>query len=924
MDPRKPLATCEVQSVSDQRGAEYRRFLGDESNETTRVLSDHPGPATNNGASEGLAPPVPGERIGRYELIRSLGRGGMGEVFLARDTKLGRRVAIKFLNSSDPEVGRRYIAEARATALCSHENIVVIHEAEETAGRHYMVLEYLEGCTLSAQLVGGRPLGSSRAVELILPVVRALICAHARGIVHRDLKPDNVFVTEGGIVKVLDFGIASAMHEERLPERPGNAVQGTLSYMSPEQWGVDTIDPRIDLWAVGLLLFKLLSGVHPLEGRQGAELAITADLATPTPSLRTVAPNVPEGLVEIVDRCLKKAKAERFPDAQSLLHALEPFHAERVRQGLKSGESPYPGLLSFQEADSGRFFGRAHETAALINHLRAQPLLAVVGASGAGKSSFVRAGVVPALKGSGEPWQALMMRPTSRPLEALVDALLQLGPSTRDATADLAEREALLTRLRTEPGFAGAAFRGHARRTGRSVLLFIDQFEELYTLVADPTERLTFTTCLASIADDATTPLRVVLSLRSDFLDRVSEDRHFMGELSRGLFFLSAPQGNALREALVEPAEMAGYRFESDDTIKDMLAHLEATQGALPLLQFAASKLWEGRDTERKLLTDASYRAIGGIAGALAAHADSVIRELPGPSQLLARSILLSLVTPERTRSLVSVEELRERSRDRAAVEALLSHLVRARLLVVQTSGGSATVELVHESLIAGWPLLRRWLDEGRDDEVFREQLRTAARQWEARGQEPGLLWSGEAIEEARLWRSRHSNELPQKEQAFLDAGFALATRAQRARRAVVGGIMGLLLVLLVGGAGALVQVQRARGTAVEQARLAGQEATRARAAETQVNEQLEHLREEQEARTHAQTEVERGRDELREANRMLEQALETARIESLSARASEREATTANSTLSKLLDQERKRAALLEKERRKIATELR
>jgi len=877
VDLKKPLATYAVPPAPAERGEVYRRFLGDPSGDTTGVFLDD----VDFEPEPGLAPPTPGEHIGRYELIRSLGKGGMGEVFLARDTKLGRRVAIKFLNSTDPEVGRRYIAEARATALCSHENIVVIHEAEENAGRHYMVLEYLQGHSLTAELTGGRPMGAGRAVELMLPVVRALGCAHAQGIVHRDLKPDNIFVTEGGTIKVLDFGIASAAKEERMPQGPNATVLGTFSYMSPEQWGVDTIDARTDLWSVGIVLFKLLSGVHPLEGRRGVELAIIADLATPMPSLRSVAPNVPEGLIQVVDRCLKKAKAERFADAQSLLRALEPFQAGRVSHELKSGESPYAGLASFQETDSGRFFGRAQETAAFLNRLRALPLIAVVGASGAGKSSFVRAGVVPALKRSGEPWQALMVRPSLRPLEMLVDGLLQLGQSTRGAMADLVEREQLLERLHHEPGFAGAAFRAHARRTGRNVLLFIDQFEELYTLVADPAERLAFTTCLASIADDATSPLRVVLSLRSDFLDRVSEDRHFMSELGQGLFLLSAPQGDDLREALVEPAQMAGYRFESSETLEDMLAHLQATQGALPLLQFAASKLWEGRDTERRLLTDASYKAIGGIAGALASHADSVLRELPASAQRLARSVLLALVTPDRTRSLASVEELRELSKDRAAVE-------------------------------------------GRDDEAFREQLRTAARQWEARGRAPGLLWSGEAIEEARLWRARHTDELPKKEQAFLDAALALATRAQRTRKFVVGGVIAMLVVLVLGGTVALVQVQSARGTAVEQARLAEQEAARARAAETQVTEQLGRLRVEQAARTQAQSQVEQGQDELRDANRRLERALEMARVESASARSAERQAKTANATLAKLLTEERKRAAQLEKERKKIATELR
>jgi ABC-type multidrug transport system fused ATPase/permease subunit len=865
-------------------------------------------------ASSKVPPPHSGDVIGRYELIRPLGRGGMGDVFLARDTRLGRRVAMKFLNASDAEVGRRFIAEARATALCSHENIVVIHEADETDGRHYMVLEYLQGRPLNEVVPPGQSCSPQRAVELMLPVVKALVCAHAQGIVHRDLKPENIFVTDSGTVKVLDFGIAGL--QEELGQARTDKVLGTLSYMSPEQWGADGIDARTDLWSAGIVLFKLLSGAHPLEGKHGAELAVTADLQVPMPRLSSVAPNVPQGLAEVVDRCLLKPKRERFADARALLEALEPFESGRVHRELKVGETPYTGLSSFQESDSARFFGRGQEVAALVNRLRSQPLVAVVGSSGAGKSSFVRAGVVPALKRSGENWQAVVVRPSRRPLEVLVDALLQLGQSAQSLSVDLEEREQLLARLKQEPGYAGAALRAFARKSHRNVLLFVDQFDELYTQVADAAERLTFTLCLSSIADDATSPTRVVLSLRSDFLDRVAEDRRFMNELGQGLFLLAAPQRAGLSEALVQPAEMAGYRFESQEIIDDMLAHLESTQGALPLLQFAASKLWEARDSARRLLTTASYKAFGGIAGAMAAHADTVLPRL---------------VTPERTRALVSLDELQEATRDAEAVEQLVNQLVKARLLMVQTSAGVATVELVHESLITGWPLLRRWLDEGREDQAFREQLRTAARQWESRGRAQGLLWTGEPLEEARLWRARHPAELPEKDQAFLDAAFALATRAQRVRRAVVVGTIGLLAGMVVVGAVALVQVRRAETLAVEQAQVAQREAERARAAEATSTLQLVELKREQEAKAQAEAEVARGKGDLRVVNQQLEKALGQARVESEAARASAHKATEladslqkANASLSRLLAEEHARAEKLQQERKKITTELR
>ena len=183
---------------------------------------------------------------------------------------------------------------------------------------------------------------------------------------------------------------------------------------------------------------------------------------------------------------------------------------------------------------------------------------------------------------------------------------------------------------------------------------------------------------------------------------------------------------------------MAGFQFEMPAIVDDMLDHLETTPGALPLLQFAASKLWEhARHRRASMLTHQSYAAMGGVAGALASHADRVVNEL-GPQQgALVRAILLRLVTPERTRAIVPIAELRELSREVGEVQRLVDQMVDARLLVVQTleGGKGSTVEIVHESLVHGWPTLRRWLDENQDDAALVDQLRTAARQWH--GEEP-------------------------------------------------------------------------------------------------------------------------------------------------------------------------------------------
>jgi eukaryotic-like serine/threonine-protein kinase len=922
--------------------------------------------------------PAPGTRIGQYEIIRELGRGGMGAVYAARDTKLGRKVAIKLLNSNNqPELTARFILEAKATARCSHENIIVIHEVGEHDGNPFMVLEYLQGVPLTQLLRDGRRFPPAQAIELMVPVVRALAVAHAHNIVHRDLKPDNIFVTDSGTIKVLDFGIAKLIHGEpddatglapslaaramepaigipRELTRRGTLV-GTLPYMSPEQWGAGgaAIDHQTDLWAVGIILFEMVAGHHPLYPLRNWDLKITGFIREPMPGVRGACPNLPDEIADVIDRCLLKRKDQRMATARELLDALEPLLPGRYARPLRSDESPYAGLKSFQESDAHRFFGRARDVAAAVARLRDAPLLGIVGASGVGKSSFVRAGVVPALKASGDAWSTVVVRPGRGPMAALAYALAPMLTTGAGNTTvitvsdDLSQHQQVIERLHAEPGFLGAALRSRARSRGQNILLFVDQFEELYTQVADPRERRAFTACLAGVCDDATTPLRLVVSLRSDFVDHLAEDPALLDELTRGLFFLATPGRDGLRDALVQPAELAGYGFEHPDMVESMLNHLEHSPGALPLLQFAASQLWEMRDSERRLLTVDSYHRIGGIAGALASHADAVVAECTQREQPLVRALFLRLVTPERTRALAPVGELHELSPDPAEIHRLVDRFVRSRLLVSQTtaaeSGGAAgaTVELVHESLINSWPLLRRWLDETQDDAAFLEQLRSAAKQWHSKGHAPGLLWRGEAAEEARLWHGRYRGDLPELQRAYLAAVFALAARATRRTRLAVIAAMAFLSALVIAAGVGLFMIRSAQKEATAQARRAEHQLTLTQAAEktanaertkaVAANQKLETqnaaLIAASQAAERARIEAERARGDAEaarveaerarlraEASRRLERRsrqreAEAARV----AREAEAEARLAGERLQTLLDQEKRRVQDLE-----------
>ncbi len=773
---------------------------------------------------------APGTKIDQYELIRELGRGGMGCVYAARDTKLGRRVAMKFLLNASRGVAERFLIEARATAQCQHDNIVIIHEVDEHEGMPYMVLEFLEGAPMHK---GGGKLPASRVIELALPVARALEQAHGHGIVHRDLKPDNCFVTNAGQVKVLDFGIAKAtgardakkvgamMMDHSGIEDMGltreGALVGTMPYMCPEQFGMDDVDHRADLWALGVMMFEMLAGKHPIDPLTPQKLITTAaNLDEPMPGIRLVAPEVPDALARIVDGCLRKKKAERIATAADLVKLLEDLLPGKRGRQLGEGESPYPGLTAFQESDADRFFGRGRDVTRMVARVRENPLTAVIGPSGVGKSSFIRAGVGPALKQSGEAWDVVTLRPGRHPLAALASVVQSLTTrSGADLASSMQEHDQLLHRLRTEPGYLGTLLRSRARQLQGHILLFVDQFEELYTLVPDADERRAFTAALAGVADDTATPLRVVVSMRADFVDRVAEDPRFMEELQRGMVFLAAPDRAGLREALVSPVEMVGYRYERESMVEDMLTALEGTQGALPLLQFAAAKLWDARDRDRQVLSESSYQAIGGISGALATHADDVLAQMNATAQKLTQKIFQRLVTPERTRAIVELADLHALSPDKTEVARVLDQLVAARLLVVQTRGdaGGGSAEIVHESLIERWPTLQRWLEEDQEDAAFVSQLRTAAKQWETKGKAVGLLWRGEPMEEARRWYQRRPRELPQREQQYLDAVFALARRGTRNKRI---GITAAFVVLGAIAAGALVAMVLVRGAQKE------------------------------------------------------------------------------------------------------------
>jgi WD40 repeat protein/tRNA A-37 threonylcarbamoyl transferase component Bud32 len=420
--------------------------------------------------------------------------------------------------------------------------------------------------------------------------------------------------------------------------------------------------------------------------------------------------------------------------------------------------APYRGLAAFTQKDADRFVGRERQAEAFANQLLITPLLAVVGPSGAGKSSFVQAGVLPRLA-SG--WRSVVLRPGASPI------------ATWNARVDLSLVESEM------------------------LVIVVDQFEELFTLCADAAERDRFARNLIDAA--ARDRVRVVLTLRDDFLIRAGELGPLRDRIAQGLTLLATPAPDDLLRIVVEPARRAGYDFDDRELPARMVREVENQPGALALLSFTAARLWELRDRHFKRLTRASYEAIGGVEGALAAHADATLDACTADEQRLVRDAFRHLVTADGTRAVLTRAELDGVLGKSSHAAAVVERLVAARLLVAsEGEGGDERIEIIHEALIAAWPKLVQWRRDDAEGARLRDQLRAAARQWNDRGRPRGLLWRDEALDDYQRWRRRWTGALPDLDEAFATVSIRDAARSRRVRRTLAATAATVLIAATV------------------------------------------------------------------------------------------------------------------------------
>jgi formylglycine-generating enzyme required for sulfatase activity/predicted Ser/Thr protein kinase len=713
--------------------------------------------------------PVPGwtppAELDEYRLLRPLGRGGMGSVWLAEDSLLERLVAIKFIAHDRPDAHtrERFAIEARAAARLAHVNVVTVHRFGELAGRPFLVSEYVRGDSLDKLT---KPIAWSRVLELGIALARGLAAAHRHGIIHRDIKPANAILSADGDVKLVDFGLAKIGRERPWPRgthnvfgvtltQPGT-IAGTPLYLAPEVRAGGAADRRSDVYQLGAVLYELLRGRAPLrDGNDGADVVL--------------APHVPADGVRfaaIVERCLRRDPDARFASGDELREALERLVVPVLGGELPEG-NPYRGLLAFEAEHRALFFGRGAEIRAVIERLRADAFVLVAGDSGAGKSSLCRAGVVPHVcegaLADGRQWRAVRLVPGRHPVAALAAALAPIA---------LLDETQLIDLITSTPGDVTRELR-RALGASRGLLVFVDQLEELVTL-GDREEAQRAAEMLGRLA--AGVPgVRVLATVRSDFITRVAELPQLGSEVTRALYLLPPLSADGTREAIVGPARAKGGSFESSALVNALVAAVAdgtvARAVELPLLAFTLAQLWDARD-QAGTITAGALESIGGVHGALARHADAVFEALVPAQRETARKLLLRLVTPERTRARRNADELAGYDR------SVLDTLVRGRLVVARGSD-PPTFELAHERLIDGWPMLAGWLADNSEAVAAHARLAAATAEWERLDRAKERLWGQRQLADVAALAAE---ELPPNESAFIAAS-RLAVRRRKVTR---------------------------------------------------------------------------------------------------------------------------------------------
>lgn len=718
----------------------------------TRILRQDPTLAAPGDRSPATTVAAPLRTVRGYALHEEVRVGALGTVHAGRQPGTGRTVAVEVVDrdiADTPRFIERFEARTALVARLDHPGIARLEDHWREPGAAYLVTDTVAGAPLVDTLRRG-PWNPTAAASLIDAIAAALDHAHDHGITHPCVTTASIALDEDDRPVITDLA-AAVVGSEDLPT------------------------PTQRLRHLAWLALDLLTGHRPSD--------TTARGATPRSVLAEVRPDLPAAVGRVLDRAATSEAGERFASANDVAVAFRAAVTGDDPTLLSSDiRNPYKGLRAFREGDQSDFFGRDGVVGSLLDRLEHGRFLALVGPSGSGKSSVVRAGLVPAVRDGrlrdGDRWLVATMTPGEWPMAELERTVTELA--TRD-TGDVADL------LDADRGLS-AAVAAVLPDADTRLLLVVDQFEELFAL-ARHGDRRAFLDQLASAIEDDGCPLYVAVTVRADFYDQLLLDPAIGAPASQRTVALTPLTPEELERAVAAPAEAVGLRVEPE-LIAAAVAEVAAAPSSLPLLQYALTELCDARDGDTLRLAD--YRRLGGLHGALAGRAESLYDALDADEQRACRQIFLRLVAVDdgvvETRRRVLRPELRDVGTGEVG-DALLETFGTHRLLTFDHDPFTRvpTVEVAHEALTRAWGRLRGWIDAARDDLVMHRRLVVAADEWRLADHDPSHLLRGGRLDELAAWADTASIALTEVEGRFLEDSLRAREErnaAERARRA--------------------------------------------------------------------------------------------------------------------------------------------
>jgi WD40 repeat protein/serine/threonine protein kinase len=735
--------------------------------------------------------------LGRYEVRHEIGRGGFAVVVHAWDEDLHSAVAIKILHPefvhSGSDIQQRFLDEARLLRRIRSPNVVTIHDIGRLAdGRPYFVMDFADRGTLANRL-GRKPYSPTRDKRSLAALVDALAdglsAIHEAGVVHRDIKPANILfqltrrVAPHPDETIMGDGAEAfreliAPHERILLSDLGIAkdllrtkafptvMAGTAFYQSPEQGESDAeITPAADVYSASAIIWHLIASrrpPHPHDVTEGLRI-------------------IPANWRDVLETGMALDPGARFSSIQAWRAAIHDVLAADTEETEiqsrttlpKSGEPcPYKGLASYQPEDAHRFYGREVLIDELVRRIQLQKVLIVGGPSGSGKSSLVRAGLIPALRAGAimgsESWRILLFTPGRDPMAELYFHLAKALPDGMKSPVSL---EDLLARP------ALARHLGQIDEAVRPVVICIDQFEELFTL-APAAQRSKLVEALSAMTDPAHSSVRLVIAVRADFYAACAEIPWLAERITVNQVLVGPMTDAELRRAIAEPARRAGLHLERG-LVDAVIGEAGQEVGALPLVAHALVETWMRR--KGSTMTLEGFRAAGGVAGAISQTADLTFEHRFDEAEKAAsKRLFLRLVTPgdgtTDARRILARSEI-EHDPSAKILHNVVEGLTEARLLTVNDE----TVQIAHEALLRTWPRLRDWIEESRDNLRTRQRISRAAEEWVADGREQDRLYRGAPLLSALEWTEKNADQLGDVERAFIDASAQARDREKAA-----------------------------------------------------------------------------------------------------------------------------------------------